>query len=206
MAIIHILKKALPTYSMTQPIVLPALTCQCALIPLHRLRSELYKCIRTICSHTHSNATSASSISVNTNYAASYANLMKWLEQDLLPTTRSLYIRRILCLSVSVSVQNITKSYERISMKFCRQVECGPGNRGVASIFGLGSFSPEAYLLPFLLPFLPLLLLPSLSFSFSFRLLPFSSRILFPEIPSSYHKSSYVWKVLWHHKFTTSRG
>jgi len=46
--------------------------------------------------------------------------------------------------------------------------------RDVASIFGLECLSPEAYLLPFLLPFLPLLLLPSLSFFFSFRLLPFS--------------------------------
>ena len=61
-------------------------------------------------------------------------------------------------------------------------------------IFGLQGLSPEAYLLPFLLPFLPLLLLPSLSFSFSFRLLPFSSRILFPGVPSSYPKSGYVWE------------
>jgi len=53
-----------------------------------------------------------------------------------------------------------------------------PAFRDVASIFGLGGLSPEAYLLPFLLPFLPRLLLPSLSFSFSFGLLPFSSRIL----------------------------
>ena len=65
--------------------------------------------------------------------------------------------------------------------------------------------SPEA-ILPFPLPFHPLLLLPSLSFSFSFRLLPFSSRILFPGVPSSYPKSSYVWGALWHHKFTTLHG
>jgi len=56
------------------------------------------------------------------------------------------------------------------------------------SIFGLGDLSPKAYLLPFL----PLLLLPSLSFSFSFRLLLFSSRILFPGVPSSYRKSSWL--------------
>jgi len=79
--------------------------------------------------------------------------------------------------------------------------------RDVASVFGLGEEANSApkRLLPFLLPFLPLLLLPSLSFS-SFRI-PFSSRILFPGVSSSYTlnlamSGEHVWGALWHHKFT----
>jgi len=62
--------------------------------------------------------------------------------------------------------------------------------RDAASIFGLGDLSPKAFL-PFLLPFSPLPLLPSLSFHFCIRL-PFHL------IPGSYPKSSYVWGTLWH--------
>jgi len=45
-----------------------------------------------------------------------------------LPPPRRLCIRRILFLCVHVCMQNIDlKSYERMSMKFCGEVERGPG-------------------------------------------------------------------------------
>jgi len=83
-------------------------------------------------------------------------------------------------------IKEFTRS---VCLSVCLSI-CPLDYEGRSHHFWFGGLNPRSitYLLPFLLPFLPLLLLPSLSFSFSFRLLPFSSRILFPGVPSSYPK------------------
>jgi len=92
------------------------------------------------------------------------------------------------------SVHDFKYTTKHVYVSFCRNSVCRRlllqwlnrwfRRQGRSQHFWFGGLSPEAHLLPFLLPFLPLLLRPSLSFSFSFRLLPFFSRILFSGIPS----------------------
>jgi len=81
----------------------------------------------------------------------------------------------------ATATQRLSRHTSTVVITAVLHLQLSTDIQGRSQHFWFGGLSPEVYLLPFL----PLLLLPSLSFSFSFRLLPFSSRILFSGVRMS---------------------